>query len=154
MDAIQAANTAFSVDLFKKLCEMDKSANFIFSPLSLSTSLALAYKAANGDTATQMKQGLHLEDVKDIPFGFQTITSDAAKLSSFYSLKMIKRLYVEKSLNPSVLDLTTSQRKDSLKNCGENPGGCESLKADFLPFLLPAVPKENSPEEYELEMDL
>lgn len=56
MDAIQAANTAFLVDLFKKLCEMDKRANFIFTPLSLSTSLALAYKAANGDTATQIKQ--------------------------------------------------------------------------------------------------
>lgn len=56
MDAIQAANTAFSVDLFKKLCELDKNANFIFTPLCISTSLALAYKAANGDTATQMKQ--------------------------------------------------------------------------------------------------
>ncbi|ETE65002.1 Serpin B5, partial [Ophiophagus hannah] len=110
MDAIQAANSAFSVDLFKKLCELDKIANFIFTPLSISTSLALAYKAANGDTATQMKQGLHLEDVKDIPFGFQTITSDASKLSSFYSLKMVKRLYVEKSLNPNVEFINSVKR--------------------------------------------
>ncbi|XP_070605194.1 serpin B5 [Erythrolamprus reginae] len=110
MDAIQAATTAFSVDLFKKLCALDKSANFIFTPLGLSTSLALAYKAANGDTATQMKQGLHLEDVKDIPFGFQTITSDASKLSSFYSLKLIKRLYVEKSLNPTAEFINSVKR--------------------------------------------
>ncbi|XP_070798660.1 serpin B5 [Pituophis catenifer annectens] len=110
MDAIQAANTAFSVDLFKKLCELDKGANFIFTPLCISTSLALAYKATNGDTAAQMKQGLHLEDVKDIPFGFQTITSDASKLSSFYSLKMIKRLYVEKSLNPTAEFINSVKR--------------------------------------------
>ncbi|XP_063156276.1 serpin B5 [Candoia aspera] len=110
MDAIQAANTAFAVDLFKKLCEMDKTANIIFAPLCTSTSLALAYKAAKGDTATQMKQGLHLEDVKDIPFGFQTITSDASKLSSFYSLKMVKRLYVEKSLNPTMEFISSVKR--------------------------------------------
>ncbi|XP_013916315.1 PREDICTED: serpin B5 [Thamnophis sirtalis] len=87
-----------------------KSANFIFTPLCMSTSLALAFKAANGETATQMKQGLHLEDVKDIPFGFQTITSDASKLSSFYSLKMIKRLYVEKSLNPTTEFISSVKR--------------------------------------------
>lgn len=56
MDALQLANTAFAVDIFKKLCEKDKSANIIFAPLCTSTSLALAYKATKGDTAEQMKQ--------------------------------------------------------------------------------------------------
>lgn len=56
MDALQLANTAFAVDMFKKLCEKDKTANIIFSPLCTSTSLALAYKATKGDTAEQMKQ--------------------------------------------------------------------------------------------------
>lgn len=48
-------------------------------------------------------QVLHFENVKDVPFGFQTVTSDVNKLSSFYSLKLIKRLYVDKSLNPSTV---------------------------------------------------
>ena len=48
-------------------------------------------------------QVLHFENVKDVPFGFQTVTSDVNKLSSFYSLKLIKRLYVEKSLNLSTV---------------------------------------------------
>ncbi|KAJ6654696.1 hypothetical protein lerEdw1_006657 [Lerista edwardsae] len=104
MDAVQVANTAFAVDVFKKLAEKDKTANIIFAPLCTSTSLALAYKAAKGDTASQMKQGLHLEDVKDIPFGFQTLTTDTSKLSTFYPLKMVKRLYVEKSLNPTTTE--------------------------------------------------
>lgn len=56
MDALQVANTAFAVDVFKRLCEKDKTTNIIFAPLCTSTSLALAYKAAKGDTATQMKQ--------------------------------------------------------------------------------------------------
>uniref|UniRef100_H9GPF6 Serpin family B member 5 n=1 Tax=Anolis carolinensis TaxID=28377 RepID=H9GPF6_ANOCA len=110
MDAVQIANTAFAVDIFKKLAEKDKTSNIIFAPLCTSTSLALAYRAAKGETATQMKQGLHLEDVKDVPFGFQTITADASKLSSFYSLKMVKRLYVEKSLNPTTEFLSSIKR--------------------------------------------
>ncbi|XP_033010340.1 serpin B5 [Lacerta agilis] len=110
MDSLQVANTAFAVDVFKKLAEKDKTANIIFAPLCTSTSLALAYKAAKGDTATQMKQGLHLEDVKDVPFGFQTITADAAKLSSFYPLKMVKRLFVEKSLNPTMEFVSSVKR--------------------------------------------
>ncbi|KAJ7338466.1 hypothetical protein JRQ81_012338 [Phrynocephalus forsythii] len=110
MDAVQVANTAFAVDVFKKLAEQDRTANLIFAPLCTSTSLALAYKAAKGDTATQLKQGLHLEDVKDVPFGFQTITNDASKLSSFYSLKMVKRLYVEKSLSPTTEFLSSIKR--------------------------------------------
>ncbi|XP_062985822.1 serpin B5 [Elgaria multicarinata webbii] len=110
MEAIQVANTAFAVDIFKKLAEKNKNANIIFAPLCTSTSLALAYKAANGDMANQMKQGLHLEDVKDIPFGFQTITTDVSKLSSFYSLKMVKQLYVEKSLNPTMEFVSSIKR--------------------------------------------
>lgn len=46
---------------------------------------------------------LHLQDVKDVSFGFQTITSDVSKLSSFFALKMVKRLFVDKSLNPTTV---------------------------------------------------
>ncbi|KAL9868128.1 serpin B5 [Geothlypis trichas] len=110
MDALQLANTAFAVDMFKKLCEKDKTANIIFSPLCTSTSLALAYKATKGDTAEQMKQVLHLQDVKDVSFGFQTITSDVSKLSSFFALKMVKRLFVDKSLNPTTDFVNSTKR--------------------------------------------
>lgn len=53
-------------------------------------------------------QVFHFENVKDVPFGFQTVTSDVNKLSSFYSLKLIKRLYVDKSLNPSTVSHSMS----------------------------------------------
>ncbi|KAM6101002.1 serpin B5 [Theristicus caerulescens] len=110
MDALQLANTAFAVDMFKKLCEKDRTANIIFAPLCTSTSLALAYKATKGDTADQMKQVLHLQDVKDVSFGFQTVTSDVSKLSSFFALKMVKRLFVDKSLNPTTDFVNSTKR--------------------------------------------
>ncbi|XP_006087256.1 serpin B5 [Myotis lucifugus] len=118
MDALQLANSAFAVDLFKKLCEKEPAGNVLFSPICLSTSLSLVQVGAKGDTANEIGQVLHFENVKDVPFGFQTVTSDVNKLSSFYSLKLIKRLYVDKSLNPSTEEgeeMETVDFKDKLE---------------------------------------
>lgn len=110
MDALRLANSAFAVELFKQLCEKEPAGNILFSPICLSTSLSLAQVGAKGDTANEIGQVLHFENVKDVPFGFQTITSDVNKLSSFYSLKLIKRLYIDKSLNPSTEFISSTKR--------------------------------------------
>ncbi|ELW71275.1 Serpin B5 [Tupaia chinensis] len=110
MDALQLANSAFAVDMFKQLCEKEPMGNVLFSPICLSTSLSLAQVGAKGDTANEIGQVLHFENVKDVPFGFQTVTSDVNKLSSFYSLKLVKRLYVDKSLNPSMEFISSTKR--------------------------------------------
>ncbi|KAF5919044.1 hypothetical protein HPG69_003680 [Diceros bicornis minor] len=110
MDALRLANSAFAVDLFKQLCEKEPAGNVLFSPICLSTSLSLAQVGAKGETANEIGQVLHFENVKDVPFGFQTVTSDVNKLSSFYSLKLIKRLYVDKSLNPSTEFISSTKR--------------------------------------------
>ncbi|XP_045705561.1 serpin B5 [Phyllostomus hastatus] len=110
MDALQLANSAFAVDLFKKLCEQEPAGNVLFSPICLSTSLSLVQVGAKGDTASEIGQVFHFENVKDVPFGFQTVTSDVNKLSSFYALKLIKRLYVDKSLNPSTEFVSSTKR--------------------------------------------
>ncbi|KAM7335764.1 hypothetical protein ACRRTK_004257 [Alexandromys fortis] len=110
MDSLRLANSAFAVDLFKQLCEKEPTGNILFSPICLSTSLSLAQVGAKGDTANEIGQVLHFENVKDVPFGFQTVTSDVNKLSSFYSLKLIKRLYIDKSLNPSTEFISSTKR--------------------------------------------
>uniref|UniRef100_A0A2K5C970 Serpin B5 n=1 Tax=Aotus nancymaae TaxID=37293 RepID=A0A2K5C970_AOTNA len=110
MDALQLANSAFAVDMFKQLCEKEPVGNVLFSPICLSTSLSLAQVGAKGDTANEIGKVLHFENVKDVPFGFQTVTSDVNKLSSFYSLKLIKRLYVDKSLNLSTEFISSTKR--------------------------------------------
>ncbi|XP_038626351.1 serpin B5 [Tachyglossus aculeatus] len=110
MDALRVANTAFAVDMFKEMCTKNKTGNVLFSPLCLSTSLSLAQVGTKGDTADEMGKVLHFENVKDVPFGFQTVTSDVNKLSSFYSLKLIKRLYLDKSLSPSTEFVSSTKR--------------------------------------------
>ncbi|TEA35537.1 hypothetical protein DBR06_SOUSAS8910009, partial [Sousa chinensis] len=138
MDALRLANSAFAVDLFKQLCEKEPAGNVLFSPICLSTSLSLAQVGARGDTANEIGRVLHFENVKDVHFGFQTVTSDVNKLSSFYSLKLIKRLYVDKSLNLSTEFISSTKRpyanemetvdfKDKLE---ETKGRFENILAD------------------------
>ncbi|KAM7370128.1 hypothetical protein PAMP_011408 [Pampus punctatissimus] len=52
------ANTTFSLALFKKLSEDDKTANIFFSPFSISSALAMVLLGARGNTATQMSEVL------------------------------------------------------------------------------------------------
>lgn len=56
MDALQLANSAFAVDLFKQLCEKEPVGNVLFSPICLSTSLSLAQVGTKGDTANEIGQ--------------------------------------------------------------------------------------------------
>lgn len=56
MDALQLANSAFAVDLFKQLCGKEPVDNVLFSPICLSTSLSLAQVGTKGDTANEIGQ--------------------------------------------------------------------------------------------------
>ncbi|XP_069074895.1 serpin B5 [Pleurodeles waltl] len=99
MATLLQANINVALDIYKKIIEQDKKANIIFSPICISASLALASKGAKNDTETKMKTVLHIENAKDVDFGYQSIASELAKISESNSLKLIKRLYVDKSLN-------------------------------------------------------
>lgn len=99
MDAFRLANAALAIDILKNLNEKNKTENFIFSPLCISSTLTLAFKGAKGNTATEIEKVLHFENVKDYDFGFQTLTSDINKISAASSMKMVKRLYVDSSFN-------------------------------------------------------
>jgi len=50
-------NTAFALDLYQKL--KDRPGNLFFSPYSISTSLAMTYAGARGQTETEMAGVLH-----------------------------------------------------------------------------------------------
>ncbi|XP_040289019.1 LOW QUALITY PROTEIN: serpin B5 [Bufo bufo] len=92
MDAFRLANTALATDIFKILNEKSKTENFIFSPLCISSTLALAFKGANGNTAAEIEKVLHVENVNDCDFRFQTLNSDISRISAASSLKMVKRV--------------------------------------------------------------
>ncbi|KAK0141423.1 Leukocyte elastase inhibitor [Merluccius polli] len=52
------ANTAFSLALFKKISEDNKADNVFYSPLSISSALAMVLLGARGNTATQISEVL------------------------------------------------------------------------------------------------
>lgn len=50
------ANTSFALNLFSKIKETNKTNNIFYSPLSISSALAMVYLGAAGNTATQMSK--------------------------------------------------------------------------------------------------
>lgn len=56
MDQLASANTHFALDLFQKLSGANPTDNIFFSPLSITSALAMVYLGARGNTATQLSK--------------------------------------------------------------------------------------------------
>ncbi|XP_075682814.1 serpin B6-like isoform X1 [Rhinoderma darwinii] len=97
MNSLATANGNFAIDLFKKLTESDNKRNLFFSPISISSALAMVYLGAKGNTATQMSKVLQFEKVKDVHAAFQSLISEINKPDTDYLLRTANRLYGEKS---------------------------------------------------------
>ncbi|KAL1006324.1 hypothetical protein UPYG_G00070820 [Umbra pygmaea] len=98
MSSVSVANTEFSLDLFKKITEENKTGNVFYSPLSISSALAMVYLGARGNTATQMSQSLHFNKVKyDVHVGYNKLMSKLNKEGAPYNLSLANRLYGEQS---------------------------------------------------------
>ncbi|MBN3309177.1 ILEU inhibitor, partial [Amia calva] len=54
MEGLSSANTQFALELFRRLSATKPSGNVFFSPLSISSALAMVYLGAKGETASQM----------------------------------------------------------------------------------------------------
>ncbi|MCI0710587.1 MAG: hypothetical protein L0154_10545 [Chloroflexi bacterium] len=63
VDDLVNANNQFAFDLYAALSEGED--NLIFSPYSISMALAKVYAGAKEDTATQMAETLHFDEVGD-----------------------------------------------------------------------------------------
>ncbi|KAF7213608.1 leukocyte elastase inhibitor isoform X1 [Nothobranchius furzeri] len=63
---LSKANTSFSLALFKKLGEKDNSSNVFFSPLSISSALAMVMLGARGNTASQMSEVLRFTETNKL----------------------------------------------------------------------------------------
>ncbi|XP_051720855.1 leukocyte elastase inhibitor A-like [Ctenopharyngodon idella] len=71
MEALSAANTQFSLNLFKKISGGNASGNVFYSLVSISSALAMVSLGARGNTAAEMSQVIsHLKKIKDLlPYG-------------------------------------------------------------------------------------
>ncbi|XP_044033379.1 LOW QUALITY PROTEIN: uncharacterized protein LOC122867077 [Siniperca chuatsi] len=95
---LSKANTTFSLALFKKLSEKDKTANVFYSPFSISSALAMVMLGARGNTATQMSECLKTQDCQDdVHVRFAQLLSELNKPGAPYALSVANRLYGEQS---------------------------------------------------------
>uniref|UniRef100_A0A8C5D2R8 Serpin B6 n=2 Tax=Gadus morhua TaxID=8049 RepID=A0A8C5D2R8_GADMO len=92
------ANTTFTLALFKKITEENMSGNVFYSPLSISSALAMVLLGARGNTSTQMSEALqHQKGEEDINASFSKLLSELNKPDALYSLSLANRLYGEKT---------------------------------------------------------
>uniref|UniRef100_A0A668AXW2 Serpin B6 n=1 Tax=Myripristis murdjan TaxID=586833 RepID=A0A668AXW2_9TELE len=116
-----SANTAFCLALFKQLDEDKKSSNVFYSPLSISSALAMVMLGARANTATQMSE-VHthththtppsdipaltlicfdcpqcLKAQDDVHVKFSKLMKELNKAGAPYSLSLANRLYGDQS---------------------------------------------------------
>uniref|UniRef100_A0ABI7XTX0 Serpin domain-containing protein n=1 Tax=Felis catus TaxID=9685 RepID=A0ABI7XTX0_FELCA len=97
MDALSEANGTFAFHLLKMLCQDSPSRNVFYSPVSISSALAMVFLGAKGNTAAQMAQVLSLNTEKDIHQSFQLLLTEVNKPGTQYLLRTANRLFGEKT---------------------------------------------------------
>ncbi|XP_016319861.1 leukocyte elastase inhibitor-like [Sinocyclocheilus anshuiensis] len=111
MERLSAANTQFSLNLFKKISGGNTSKNVFYSPISISSALAMVSLGAKGNTAVQMFKVLSFTNppkpgaatpaphVKEdqIHSSFNKLMRELKKPGVQYVLSLANRLYGEQS---------------------------------------------------------
>ncbi|XP_017311554.1 leukocyte elastase inhibitor isoform X2 [Ictalurus punctatus] len=98
MESLSVANTNFALHLFTKIKEGNKTGNVFYSPLSISSALAMVSLGAAGNTATQMSEVLHHNKAKDdVHVSFNKLMAELNKAGAPYALSMANRLYGEQT---------------------------------------------------------
>lgn len=97
MDALSEANGTFAIRLLKGLCQDNPSNNVFYSPVSISSALAMVLLGAKGNTAAQVAQVLSLTTEKDVHQGFQSLLTDLNRPGMQYLLRTANRLFGEKT---------------------------------------------------------
>nr|XP_008507435.1 PREDICTED: LOW QUALITY PROTEIN: serpin B4-like [Equus przewalskii] len=111
MNSLSEANTHFALDLFQQFKKSEKG-NIFYSPLSITSALAMTYLGAQGNAALQMGKVLHFNKVADntregsattqveklgnVHDQFQKLLTELMKPTDAYELSIANRLYGEK----------------------------------------------------------
>ncbi|KAM7322802.1 hypothetical protein ACRRTK_018307 [Alexandromys fortis] len=95
MNTLSEANGTFAIHLLKILCQNNPSKNVCYSPVSISSALAMVLLGAKGDTAVQISQTLGLNTEEDIHRGFQCLLNNLNKPDRKYLLRMANRVFAE-----------------------------------------------------------
>uniref|UniRef100_A0A671FNK8 Serpin domain-containing protein n=1 Tax=Rhinolophus ferrumequinum TaxID=59479 RepID=A0A671FNK8_RHIFE len=111
MSSLSEANTRFAYDLFQQFRQSEKE-NIFYSPLSITSALAMTYLGSRGQTASTMQKVLHFNEVTentkgeatkvpveksgDVHYQFQKLLTELNKPTDDYELNIANRLYGEK----------------------------------------------------------
>ncbi|XP_071798596.1 serpin B6-like [Asterias amurensis] len=90
----------FASDLFQVLAQKGSSGNIFFSPMSISTALAMTYLGARGNTSSQMSQVLQfnaLEEESKLHQSFAELSDLINRADAPYTLKAANRLFGQKN---------------------------------------------------------
>jgi serpin B len=111
--AIAQSINAFGMELYASLqSQAGGSGNTVFSPISISAALAMAYAGANGQTATQMASVLHFAGDSDtVEQEFGTLLSDlnTAGQGGDYTLSVADALWGQQGMQILAPFLQTMQ---------------------------------------------
>ncbi|XP_059580368.1 serpin B4 isoform X2 [Alligator mississippiensis] len=117
MASLSKANAEFCFDFFKEVQKSKRKENIFFSPLSISSAMAMVLLGARGNTAKQMEKVLHFDEVSSSSGGstnhgsseceetgevhsqFQALLSAINKPSTNFSLSIANRLYRAKGFH-------------------------------------------------------
>lgn len=99
-EAIVGANNRFAFDLYTRLASDDeyRDKNIFFSPLSLSSALAITYEGARGTTAEEIRSVFHFpENRSAMRSGFGGIIAGMNNRTNAYTLRTANALWAEKT---------------------------------------------------------
>lgn len=99
MAELSAASNRFAVELFNTLSQENPAGNIFFSPVSISSALAMIFLGTRGNTAQELQRTLHFDTVKDVHSRFMDLNANLNKRGASYILKLANRLYGEKTYN-------------------------------------------------------
>ncbi|XP_058602784.1 leukocyte elastase inhibitor-like isoform X3 [Onychostoma macrolepis] len=97
MEHLSGANTRFSLNLFKKIGGGNASKNVFYSPISISSALAMVLLGAKGNTAAQMFKVISHLFTDQIHSSFNKLMSELNKPGAPYVLGLANRLFGEQS---------------------------------------------------------
>jgi serpin B len=110
MKKLASSSNQFGFDLYGKVRAKEKG-NLVIAPASLTTALAMTWGGAKGETATEMKRVMHLEDspadVMDTSGKLASSLTDPARPVVF---KIANRLFGEKSYEFESQYLSATER--------------------------------------------
>ncbi|XP_059901827.1 leukocyte elastase inhibitor-like isoform X3 [Gadus macrocephalus] len=109
------ANTTFTLALFKRITEENKSGNVFYSPLSISSALAMVLLGARGNTSTQMSEVLCFSEAEGpqqqaLPALAQMQMQQRAP-TTFLPPFLLKRMKGEEDINASFSKLLSELNK-------------------------------------------